>query len=175
MRGEVRAARLREMRGLTQQQVADRMNVSQPRVAAIESGELPKAEVGTVARYIAALGGKALARAWARVTPNGGGPAPSSSSRRRISRRCSRFRLRRSTSVTSSSRALTALPTNGSPPPALLPRLRHWTTGPGSLTVHEGGCWCRVGGVRVGTAARSQSNPCLGFRFAGALMAKHRL
>ncbi|MFF5073823.1 helix-turn-helix domain-containing protein [Micromonospora olivasterospora] len=35
------------------------MNVSQPRVAAIESGELPKAEVGTVARYIAALGGKA--------------------------------------------------------------------------------------------------------------------
>ncbi|MEU2614894.1 helix-turn-helix transcriptional regulator [Micromonospora sp. NPDC007271] len=62
MRGEVRAVRLREMRekrGLTQQQVADRMNVSQPRVAAIESGELPKAEVGTVARYIAALGGKA--------------------------------------------------------------------------------------------------------------------
>ncbi|MFG1954874.1 helix-turn-helix domain-containing protein [Micromonospora sp. NPDC048830] len=61
MRGEVRAARLREMRerrGLTQQQVADSMNVSQPRVAAIESGELPKAEVGTVARYIAALGGK---------------------------------------------------------------------------------------------------------------------
>ncbi|MEU4645254.1 helix-turn-helix transcriptional regulator [Micromonospora sp. NPDC023814] len=62
MRGEVRATRLREMRekrGLTQQQVADRMNVSQPRVAAIESGELPKTEVGTVARYIAALGGKA--------------------------------------------------------------------------------------------------------------------
>lgn len=48
MRGKVRATRLREMRekrGLTQQQVADRMNVSQPRVAAIESGELPKAEV----------------------------------------------------------------------------------------------------------------------------------
>ncbi|KAB1935537.1 helix-turn-helix transcriptional regulator [Micromonospora sp. ALFpr18c] len=62
MHGEVRATRLREMRekrGLTQQQVADRMNVSQPRVVAIESGELPKTEVGTVARYIAALGGKA--------------------------------------------------------------------------------------------------------------------
>ncbi|MCT2276355.1 helix-turn-helix domain-containing protein [Micromonospora chalcea] len=60
MRGEVRAARLREMRerrGLTQQQVADRMKVSQPRVAAIENGELPKAEVGTVVRYIKALGG----------------------------------------------------------------------------------------------------------------------
>ncbi|MEV7347881.1 helix-turn-helix domain-containing protein [Micromonospora chalcea] len=60
MRGEVRAARLREMRerrGLTQQQVADRMKVSQPRVAAIENGELPKAEVGAVVRYIRALGG----------------------------------------------------------------------------------------------------------------------
>lgn len=61
MLGEVRATRLREMRerrGLTQKQVADAMEVSQPRVAAIESGELPKAEVGTIVRYVAALGGK---------------------------------------------------------------------------------------------------------------------
>lgn len=60
MRGEVQAARLREMRkrrGLTQQEVADRMEVTQPRVAAIENGDLPKAEVGTVKRYIEALGG----------------------------------------------------------------------------------------------------------------------
>ncbi|MBQ1072877.1 XRE family transcriptional regulator [Micromonospora sp. C31] len=61
MRSEVRATRLREMREsrrLTQQQVADRMHVSQPRVAAIENGELPKAEVGTIVRYVEALGGK---------------------------------------------------------------------------------------------------------------------
>ncbi|WP_406045921.1 helix-turn-helix domain-containing protein [Micromonospora sp. NBC_00898] len=61
MRGEVRGTRLREMRehrGLTQQQVADRMGVTQPRVAAIERGEVPSTEVGTVERYVSALGGK---------------------------------------------------------------------------------------------------------------------
>ncbi|MET8312016.1 helix-turn-helix domain-containing protein [Micromonospora sp. NPDC005173] len=61
MLAEVRAARLREMRerrGLTQQQVAERMEVSQPRVAAIERGEVPTTEVGTIERYVAALGGK---------------------------------------------------------------------------------------------------------------------
>ncbi|MET8354153.1 MULTISPECIES: helix-turn-helix domain-containing protein [unclassified Micromonospora] len=61
MRNEVRAYRLKEMResrGLTQQDVAARMHVSQPRVAAIEKGELPAAEVGTIERYVSALGGK---------------------------------------------------------------------------------------------------------------------
>ncbi|MFC4107823.1 helix-turn-helix domain-containing protein [Micromonospora zhanjiangensis] len=61
MLGEVRATKLREMResrGLTQRQVADRMHVSQPRVAAIEKGEVPATEVGTIERYVSALGGK---------------------------------------------------------------------------------------------------------------------
>ncbi|OKI89146.1 helix-turn-helix domain-containing protein [Micromonospora sp. CB01531] len=61
MLAEVRATRLREMRerrGLTQREVADRMHVSQPRVAAIEKGEVPATEVGTIERYVAALGGK---------------------------------------------------------------------------------------------------------------------
>ncbi|WBB78249.1 hypothetical protein O7606_18670 [Micromonospora sp. WMMD882] len=34
------------------------MNVSQPRVAAIEKGEVPTTEVGTIERYVSALGGK---------------------------------------------------------------------------------------------------------------------
>ncbi|MEV6370530.1 helix-turn-helix transcriptional regulator [Micromonospora musae] len=62
MRAEQRGARLRELRegrGMTQQQVADRMQVTQPRVAAIENGELPRTEVGTVQRYIEALDGRA--------------------------------------------------------------------------------------------------------------------
>jgi transcriptional regulator with XRE-family HTH domain len=61
MRTEVRAYRLREMRerrGLTQQEVAALMDVSQPRVAAIEKGELPATEVSTIERYVSALGGK---------------------------------------------------------------------------------------------------------------------
>ncbi len=61
MLAEVRATRLREMRerrGLTQQEVADRMHVSQPRVAAIEKGEVPATEVGTIERYVSALGGR---------------------------------------------------------------------------------------------------------------------
>lgn len=61
MLAEVRATRLREMRerrNLTQQQVAERMGVSQPRVAAIEKGEVPATEVGTIERYVSALGGK---------------------------------------------------------------------------------------------------------------------
>jgi len=61
MLAEVRAARLREMReqrGLTQREVADRMHVSQPRVAAIEKGEVQTTEVGTIERCVSALGGK---------------------------------------------------------------------------------------------------------------------
>ncbi|GAB3141707.1 XRE family transcriptional regulator [Micromonospora sonneratiae] len=61
MLSEVRAARLAEVRkrhNLSQTEVAERMGVSQSRVSAIEKGELPAAEVGTISKYIAALGGK---------------------------------------------------------------------------------------------------------------------
>ncbi|OWV08888.1 transcriptional regulator [Micromonospora wenchangensis] len=61
MLAEVRATRLREVRerrGLSQKDVAERMDVSQPRVAAIEKGEVPATEVGTIQRYVSALGGK---------------------------------------------------------------------------------------------------------------------
>ncbi|MFD7237147.1 helix-turn-helix domain-containing protein [Streptomyces syringium] len=55
-----RAHRLAEMRkelGLTQSEVAARMHVRQERVSAIERGNANATEVGTVAAYIAALGG----------------------------------------------------------------------------------------------------------------------
>lgn len=56
-----RAHRLAEMRkelGLTQTDVAARMHVRQERVSAIERGKATSAEVGTMAAYVAALGGK---------------------------------------------------------------------------------------------------------------------
>jgi DNA-binding XRE family transcriptional regulator len=61
MLAEVRAARLAEVRqrhDMSQTQVAHLMGVSQARVSAIETGELPATEIGTIAKYIAALGGK---------------------------------------------------------------------------------------------------------------------
>ncbi|MFF3379936.1 helix-turn-helix domain-containing protein [Streptomyces sp. NPDC002680] len=61
MVAEARAHRLAEMRrqlGLTQREVADRMHVRQERVSAIERGRTSSAEVGTVAAYVAALGGE---------------------------------------------------------------------------------------------------------------------
>ncbi|MBT2396561.1 helix-turn-helix transcriptional regulator [Streptomyces sp. ISL-100] len=61
MVAEARAHRLAEVRkqlGLTQREVADRMHVRQERVSAIERGKATSAEVGTVAAYIAALGGE---------------------------------------------------------------------------------------------------------------------
>ena len=50
-----RLAEMRKRRGLTQEQVAQRMGVSISRVSQIESGDLSTQEVLT--RYIAALGG----------------------------------------------------------------------------------------------------------------------
>lgn len=44
--------------GLSQAQVAGRMNVRQERVSAIERGELTASEVRTLAAYIRALGGR---------------------------------------------------------------------------------------------------------------------
>lgn len=61
MVAEARAHRLAEMRrqlGLTQREVAHRMHVRQERVSATERGRTSSAEVGTVAAYVAALGGE---------------------------------------------------------------------------------------------------------------------
>ncbi|MFE1957078.1 helix-turn-helix domain-containing protein [Streptomyces sp. NPDC059479] len=60
MVAEARAHKLAEMRkqlDLTQSEVAARMQVRQERVSAIERGSATAAEVGTIAAYVAALGG----------------------------------------------------------------------------------------------------------------------
>lgn len=51
-----RLAEVRRTRGLTQQQVAERMGVTKGRISQIEQGKLSGQEV--VARYAAALGGR---------------------------------------------------------------------------------------------------------------------
>lgn len=51
-------ARLRRQRDLTQRDVAEHMGVSQARVSAIESREMSATELATLAKYVAALGGK---------------------------------------------------------------------------------------------------------------------
>ncbi|MDQ1308345.1 MAG: hypothetical protein QG671_4179 [Actinomycetota bacterium] len=50
-----RLAQIRKRRGLTQDQVATRMGVSDARVSQIENGEVATQDV--LARYVAALGG----------------------------------------------------------------------------------------------------------------------
>ncbi|GAA3924822.1 helix-turn-helix transcriptional regulator [Microbacterium soli] len=60
MLGEVRAYRLRELRerlGLTQRQLAIRIGVGQRQVSKIESGDLDSAKVGTIRKYMEAVGG----------------------------------------------------------------------------------------------------------------------
>ena len=60
MLAEVRAYHLRELRegaGLTQQQLADRIGVSQRQVSKIEHGDIDNAKVGTIRGYLAAVGG----------------------------------------------------------------------------------------------------------------------
>lgn len=60
MLGEVRAYRLRELRerlGLTQIELAALIGVGQRQVSKIESGDLDNAKVGTVRKYIEAVGG----------------------------------------------------------------------------------------------------------------------
>jgi DNA-binding XRE family transcriptional regulator len=51
-----RLAEVRRSRGMTQQQVADRMGVTKGRVSQIERGKVSEQDV--VARYAAALGGR---------------------------------------------------------------------------------------------------------------------
>ncbi|MEU3275138.1 XRE family transcriptional regulator [Saccharomonospora sp. NPDC006951] len=53
-----RLKELRERIGLSQVEVARRMNVKQPRVSAIETGDLTQMEVETIRRFVAALGGE---------------------------------------------------------------------------------------------------------------------
>ncbi|GAA1820842.1 helix-turn-helix transcriptional regulator [Brevibacterium celere] len=61
MLAEVRAYRLRELRemaGFTQQQLADRIGVSQRQVSKIENGRLDNAKIGTIRKYLDAVGGE---------------------------------------------------------------------------------------------------------------------
>ncbi|MGH3664477.1 MAG: helix-turn-helix domain-containing protein [Egibacteraceae bacterium] len=61
LEGELVAHRLAEIRkahGLSQQDVARAMGVTQSRVSRIESGDIWRAELWTLASYIRALGGE---------------------------------------------------------------------------------------------------------------------
>ena len=60
MLAEVRANRLRELReqaGLTQAELAERIGVGQRQVSKIEHGDLDNAKIGTIRRYLEAVGG----------------------------------------------------------------------------------------------------------------------
>ncbi len=60
MLDEVRAYRLRELReasSLTQVELASRLNISQNRVSRIEHGDIERAQVDTLRKYVEALGG----------------------------------------------------------------------------------------------------------------------
>lgn len=61
MLDEVRAYRLRELREaseLTQVELAGRLHVSQIRVSRIEHGDIDRAQVDTLRKYVEALGGR---------------------------------------------------------------------------------------------------------------------
>lgn len=61
MLAEVHAHRLRELReeaGLTQAQLAERIGVGQRQVSKIENGDLDSAKIGTIRRYLQAVGGE---------------------------------------------------------------------------------------------------------------------
>ncbi len=49
---------LRKGQGLSQEQLAERMGVSQRRVSAIEHGKVDMSEVATIRSYVTALGGE---------------------------------------------------------------------------------------------------------------------
>lgn len=60
LEGELVAHRLAEIRkahGLSQQDVARAMGVTQSRVSRIESGDIAKSELSTITAYVRALGG----------------------------------------------------------------------------------------------------------------------
>ena len=61
MAAEERACALREIRqeqGITQQELARRMDLSQPTISALESGHLDRSALATIRSYIEALGGR---------------------------------------------------------------------------------------------------------------------
>lgn len=61
MLNEVRAYRLRELREaseLTQAELAERLHVSQNRVSRMEQGDIERAQVDTLRRYVEAVGGR---------------------------------------------------------------------------------------------------------------------
>ncbi|WP_328612864.1 helix-turn-helix domain-containing protein [Amycolatopsis sp. NBC_00355] len=53
-----RLAQLRDDAGVSQTELARRMGVSQPRISQLERGDPGQMELDTLARYIAALGGR---------------------------------------------------------------------------------------------------------------------
>ena len=60
LRAEQRAYRLREIRealGITQTELAERMQITQPTVSALEAGELDRSAIATLKAYVEALGG----------------------------------------------------------------------------------------------------------------------
>lgn len=57
---EERAYRLREIReeqGVTQKELAERMELTQPTISALESGDLDRSGLATITAYVEALGG----------------------------------------------------------------------------------------------------------------------
>ena len=56
MRIEQEFAALRERRGMTQRELADRMGISQPAIAKLESGRVKNLELRTLFRWATALG-----------------------------------------------------------------------------------------------------------------------
>lgn len=61
MLDEVRAYRLRELREaseLTQVELATRLQVSQNRVSRIEHGDIERAQIDTLRKYVEAVGGR---------------------------------------------------------------------------------------------------------------------
>ena len=61
MLDEMRAYRLRELReasSLTKVELAERLHVSQNRVSRIEHGDIERAQVDTLRKYVAAVGGQ---------------------------------------------------------------------------------------------------------------------
>ncbi|MGO1545370.1 MAG: helix-turn-helix domain-containing protein [Gulosibacter sp.] len=60
MAAEERAYRLREIReeqGVTQKELADRMDITQPTISALEAGDLDRSGLATLKSYVEALGG----------------------------------------------------------------------------------------------------------------------
>jgi DNA-binding XRE family transcriptional regulator len=57
---EARAYRLREIReeqGVTQKELAERMELTQPTISALEAGDLDRSGLATLKAYVEALGG----------------------------------------------------------------------------------------------------------------------